>query len=341
MIPQEKTTAVARAVVEAFGTSQIDDVQKMTRVLSPDLVFRIVVRGSPYSLRIMTRMDEINDPFRVFTCMKTAADGGLAPRVHYASAEDGIAITDWIDAVHFPLDEARVRLPATLRRLHALAPFPKAFNYVTAHRFFIWRLRAAGLLPTAETEPVFRRYAQVCAAYPQLDEDVVSCHMDFKPEKMLFDGEQVWLIDWRAAHRNDRYFDLSVVANFVIENEADELAYLEQYFGHPPSAHQLARFFLMRQALHLLSAAVFLLLGSGGKPIPQAADLPSFRDFHQRIWAGEIDLGDNEMKVVCGRVHWAKLCENTRNPRFDEALKTVAETNQRLPNLRLLFPSAA
>jgi len=341
MIPQEKTTVVARALLEAFGTSQIDDVQKMTRGLSSDLVFRIVVRGSPYLLRIMTRMDEINDPLRVFTCMKVAADAGLAPRVHYTNAEDGIAIIDWIDAVHFPLDEARVRLPATLRRLHALAPFPKAFNYVTAHRFFVWRLRAAGLLPTDEAEPVFHRYAQLCAVYPQLDEDVVSCHMDLKPENVLFDGKRVWLIDWMAAHRNDRYFDLSVVANFVIQNDADELTYLEQYFGQPPNAHQLARFFLMRQALHMLSAAVFLLLGSGGKPISQSADLPSFRDFHQRIWAGEIDLADNELKVVYGRVHWAKLCENTRHPRFDEAVRTVAEQNARLGNLRLLLPSAA
>jgi Ser/Thr protein kinase RdoA (MazF antagonist) len=201
MIPQEKTTVFAQALLEAFGTSQIDDVQKMTRGLSSDLVFRIVVRGSPYLLRIMTRMDETNDPLRVFTCMKAAADAGLAPRVHYTNAEDGIAIIDWIDAVHFPLDEARVRLPATLRRLHALAPFPRAFNYVTAHRFFVWRLRAAGLLPTGETEPVFHRYAQLCAVYPQLDEDVVSCHMDLKPENVLFDGKQVWLIDWMAAHR--------------------------------------------------------------------------------------------------------------------------------------------
>jgi hypothetical protein len=83
MIPQEKTTVVARALLEAFGTSQIDDVQKMTRGLSSDLVFRIVVRGSPYLLRIMTRMDETNDPLRVYTCMKAAADAGLAPRVHY------------------------------------------------------------------------------------------------------------------------------------------------------------------------------------------------------------------------------------------------------------------
>lgn len=341
MIPQEKSAAVARALHGAFGTSQITDAQKMNRGLTSDLVLRIIVRGSPYLLRIMTRMDETNDPVRVFTCMRAAAEGGLAPRVHYTNAEDGIAIIDWIDAVHFPLDEARVRLPATLRRLHALAPFPKAFNYVTAHKFFVWRLRSAGLLPIKETEPVFHRYALLCATYPQLDEDMVSCHMGLKPENVLFDGQHVWLIDWTAAHRNDRYFDLAIIANFVIRSDADERIYLEQYFGQPPSAYQLARFFLMRQTLDMLSAAVFLLLGSGGKPIRQSADLPSFHDFHQRIWAGEIDLADNELKVVYGCAHWAKLCDDIRHPRFDEAVRTVAEQNARLGNLRLLLPSAA
>jgi hypothetical protein len=178
-----------------------------------------------------------------------------------------------------------------------------------------------GLLPTGETEPVFHRYAQLCAVYPQLDEDMVSCNMDLKPESVLFDGKQVWLIDWMAAHRNDRYFDLSVVANFVIQNDADELTYLERYFGEPPSAHQLARFFLMRQALHMLSAAVFLLLGSGGKPIRQIADCLRSVTFTSGFGAGEIDLAENELKVVYGRVHWAKPCESARDPRFDEAVR--------------------
>src|SRR5579863_10583633 len=140
MIPHEKSAAVSRGLTEAFGTTAIEDICAMTRGLSSDLVFRIVVKGSPFLLRIMTRMDERNDPVRVFTCMTAAATAGLAPRVLYSSRDDGIAIIDWIEAVPFPAAQALVQLPATLRRLHLLPAFPKAFNYVTAHNFFIWRL---------------------------------------------------------------------------------------------------------------------------------------------------------------------------------------------------------
>jgi thiamine kinase-like enzyme len=339
MIPQEKRAAVYRGLNEAFGTAVIEDVCRMTKGLSSDLVFRIAVKGSPFLLRIMTRMDERNDPVRIFACMKTAAEAGLAPRVLYSSEEDGIAIIDWIDSVPFPIATALGHLPTTIRRLHTLPPSTKAFNYLTAHNFFIWRLRGTGLLPEMEIEEAFRHYRQICATYPRLDADLVFCHMDLKPENILFDGRRAWLIDWMAASINDRYFDLAIIANFVVTNEAEERTYLGEYLGQPPDEYQLARFVLMRQILHMLSAAVFLLLGSAVKPIRQNGKPPSFRNFHERVWAGEIDLADNDLKVIYGMVHWSQFLENLKQPRFDEALEIVSTRNATQGELKLLLPS--
>jgi hypothetical protein len=164
--------------------------------------------------------------------------------------------------------------------------------------------------------------------------------MDLKPENILFDGRRVWLVDWTAAFVNDRYFDLAIVADFVVATNTDERVYLEEYFGQAPDECQLARFFLMRQVLHMLSAAVFLLLGSAGKLIRHSENQPSFRDFHERIWAGEIHLADNFLKVVYGMVHWEQLLQNVRQPRFDEALRIVSERNRSQERVRLLLPSA-
>jgi len=72
----------------------------------------------------------------------------------------------------------------------------------------------------------------VCAAYPRLDSDMVSCHMDPKPENLLFDGQRLWLVDWQAAFVNDRYFDLAVAANFLVAADADELTYLERILAN-------------------------------------------------------------------------------------------------------------
>ena len=340
MIPHEKSADVLRGLHEAFGVTAIEDIRRMTKGLSSDLVFRIVVQGSPYLLRIMTRIDERMDPGRIFACMSAAAEAGLAPSVRYSNAENGIAITDFVEAVPFSASQALVQLPGALRKLHALALFPKAFNYVTAHNGFIWRFRKAGLLPKGEIEEVFTRYEQLCAAYPRLDPDMVSCHMDLKAENILFDGQRVWLVDWQAAFVNDRYFDLAVAANFVVTDNADEWTYLEQYFAQRPDEHQSARFFLMRQVVHMFYATVFLLLGSAGKPISQRDNLPSFREFHRRIWAGEVNLADNDLKILYGMVHWERLLQNMQQTRFDEALGIVSERNTSQEGTRLLLPSA-
>ena len=256
--------------------------------------------------------------------MSAAAEAGLAPRVRYASIEDRISITDFVDAVPFPESEALVRMPGVLRTLHALPPFPKELNYVTVDRT-IRKFQASDILPKGEIDEIFNRYAQLSAVYPHNDSDMVSCHCDLKPENLLFDGRRVWLVDWEAAHVNDRYFDLAIVANFVVVNDEEERTYLQAYFGQPPDEYPLARFFLMRQVVHMMYAAFFLLLGTSGKPTDRSEALPSFRDFHRRIWAGEVNLADSDSKTVYGRVHWQKLLHNVRQPRFDDALRTVSE----------------
>ena len=338
MIPEEKKADVVLALRETFGVGEFEDIRRMTKGLSPNLVYRIVVHGSPYLMRVMTRMDERMDPGRIFACMSAAADAGLTPRVLYANTGSGISITDFVEEMPLTQAQAQIQLPGILRRLHALPPFPKAFNYVTAHNGFIWRFRKAGLLPENEIEEVFTKYELVCAAYPRLESDMVSSHLDLKPENLLFDGQRLWLVDWQAGFVNDRYFDLGVAASYLVGDDADELTYLEQYFGRRPDEYERARFFLMRQVLHLFSAAVFLLLGSAGRAVDQRKKFPSFLDFHRRIWAGEVNLGDNEPKIVCGMVHWEKLLENMRQTRFEESFRIVSNRHASQQDLRRLLP---
>ena len=116
-----------------------------------------------------------DDPTRHFTCMKAAAEAGLAPRVWYTSIEDRIAITDFVEAAPFPVTDALVRIPAALRTLHALPPFPGVPNHIdtscmflmhqgTAVDGFIQRFQAANILPEDESQDLLARYAQLATA---------------------------------------------------------------------------------------------------------------------------------------------------------------------------------
>ncbi len=333
MIPQEKNAGVTRGLREAFGVTEAEDI-RMIKDLAASLVFRIIVRGFPFLLKISTRA---SDPARHYACTKAAAEAGLSPRVWYTSIEDNISITDFVEVEPLPFSEALIRLPAVLRRLHALPPFVRApFN--TSCTFllnkgptldgFLQQFRAANILPKADDEEFFARYGELAAVYPHDDAEMVSSHNDlFKPDNILFDGRRVWLVDFEAAFLNDRYADLAVVANQVVTNDEEEMFYLREYFGAAPDEYQQARFHLMQQIAHLFYTLAFLFQGWTGKPIDWSKPVPEFRDYQRRIWAREIDLSDKEVKIIYGRVHWERLLQNVRQPRYNEALRIVSDRN--------------
>jgi len=209
MIPQEKIAAATRGLSEAFGVAAFDDIRDLTERPGSNRVFRIVVRGSAYLLRINTRAGDVRHHFG---CMQAAAEAGLAPRVWYTSAEDRISITDFVEAVPLPAGDALRRVPAALRTLHALPPFPVVpFNTTCTFLLskgpaldgYIGRVQAANVLPQGESEEVFARYAQMSAIYACHESDMVSSHNDlFKPDNTLFDGQRVWLVDWEHPANN-------------------------------------------------------------------------------------------------------------------------------------------
>jgi hypothetical protein len=334
MIPQEKIAAATRGLNEAFGVDAFDDIRDLTERPGSNRAFRIVVRGSAYLLRINTRA---GDMIRHFGCMQAAADAGLAPRVRYASAEDRISITDFVEAVPFPAADALRRVPAALRALHALPPFPVSpfnttctflLNKGPALDGFLRTFRAANILPEHDLAELLAQYERLAAAYSSLDPDPAPSHNDlFKPDNMLFDGSRLWMVDWEAAFQNDRYADLAVVANMLVANDAEdaeEQIFLQEYLGALPSSYQAARFHLMRQLAHMFYALAFLSLGSEGKSVDWSEPVPAYGDFQRRFWVREVDLADNHAKTVYGRVHWERIRHNMRQPRFEEALRIVA-----------------
>src|SRR6266496_3753307 len=102
MIPQDKSAAVTQSLREAFGVTEFEDIRMLTGGPTRDIVFRIVLRGSPFLLRIIKRTA---DPTRHFTCMKSAAEAGLAPKICHTSIPDRISITDFVEAVCFPVTD--------------------------------------------------------------------------------------------------------------------------------------------------------------------------------------------------------------------------------------------
>ena len=251
MIPENKLNDVKSALQSTFKVSDYDEIKRLTTGLSNANVFRMVVQGKPYLLKI-ARTDFLSDPtLYYYSCMKPAADAGIAPKVWYSGVEDGISITDYVDLKPFPLAEAKIKLADVLRKLHSLPAFTKTIHSLDTVNRFGKRFVEARLLPQDITNDVFESLERINAVYPKGNEDLVSCHNDLKPENILYDGNRAWLSDWEAAFTNDRYSDLSIVANFVVADETDEREFLNRYFGRSVTRYERAKFFLMRQIMHI------------------------------------------------------------------------------------------
>ena len=333
LIPEAKQADVARVIQTIFGVDGIEEIRPVTGGLSSARVLRIVVHGVPYLLRLMMSTDPRNDPARQFSCMARAADAGLAPRILYANADDRVLVTDFVEAKPLPKNSGPM-LASVIRRLHSLPDFPRRWNHLDFVDQCIQRFRAAQILPEEHTGEMFRRYGEVAAVYPR-EADLVASHNDLKPENMLFDGQRFWLVDWEAANLNDRYFDLSVVANFFVRDEESEVIFLATYFGGPPSAYMRARFYLMRQIMHMAYATVFMLLGTtaGARTDLEPAS-PDFDEFHDRLIERGIDMMTPEARLQYGRLHFERLRNTLFSPRFDLALEDVTArmANERASN---------
>lgn len=67
-----------------------------------------------------------------------------------------------------------------------------------------------------------------------------------------------------------------------------------------------------------------MLFGLAGKPMDSNEKAPGFRDFHDRIWAGEISLATDQAKLQYASVHMNQISQNMRAVRFQDALRIVS-----------------
>jgi hypothetical protein len=329
MIPEEKQPAVKRALHEAFGVDEYEEIRPLSGGLSSAMTFKISVRNKPYLLKIM-RKEVISDPANEFACMRAGAEAGIAPRIWYASVEDRLMISDFVEAKPFPEDMAR-RMAGVIRRLHDLPQFerPKMGSYFTAMDGLVRRFQAAKLLPESATRELYERYGELMKVYPLDEADMVSSHNDLKPQNIRFDGKQIWLVDWESAFLNDEYVDLAIAANFFVKDEGEEEDYLREYFGEPAGEYRRARFFLVRQALSMFYAALLLLEAArAGLSVDAEMVTAGFWEYHQQLVADRIDMMKAEAKREYGMVHIREALRNMRTERYEESVAIVGGGNK-------------
>jgi aminoglycoside phosphotransferase (APT) family kinase protein len=326
-LPVDKRPAIDRGLLAAFGSTTLDTITPVSGGLSGAGVHRIEIGGRAYLLRLDGPRDGLRDPARSHACMKIAAEAGLAPRVLYADAEAGFAITDFVVArpSMVPRTALIAQLGQAVRALHDTPAFPPLVDYLDGLDNLTAQALGSGL-PTP-TMVAKARAVQVAltTAYRRLEPQLVSSHNDLNPGNIVHDGQRPWLIDWDAAFLADRYVDLAAVANVYARERADEAALLEAYFGEPPTPDRQARLYLARQISHLFHAMIFISMAAGERPGTRlndsGGDDRSLAQLHAALSVGEPVLAVWDGRVAYGLAHLAEALANVGDPRFAEATR--------------------
>jgi len=332
IIPPERHEDILQAIKAAFGNCRIDGaVQLAGGASGPAHIFRITVNEADFLLRIEGPiLDSLRDPARQYKCQKIASDAGVAPRLIYADAHHGVAITEFIHAAMISNDQSRpAQLKAmvnTVKTLHNAPLFPGLMHYLDCVDILIHQVRKTGILPAEVLEEHLYLYNTLTSAYPRYDPDLVSSHNDLNPSNVLFTGERPWIVDWESAFATDRYVDIAAIANFFALNEVDEAIVLQTYFGPKLNDYHKARFFLMRQVNRMFYAMVLLNSVAAVEPGIRlkrtSLTVPRFHEVR-----GEMaSLASHAGRIRFGCVFLNEMRCNIQNPRF---LEYVAQADIR------------
>ncbi|HYO51165.1 phosphotransferase [Archangium sp.] len=264
-------------------------------------VYRVEAAGKSFVLKVAGESDSSADWRRGFHVQRLAADAGLAPRIVHADEARRAVLTAFVADRSFLAfyadprthEAALAQLGRTVRRLHDL-PLPADARPIDPREFLAHTWTA---LQPGFTLPDFARDAvqRVLAEEPPADERApVLGHNDLNPTNLVYDGENILLLDWATAGPIHPFYDLAAISVFLRMDEGTCRRLLAAHDGEPVDTLP-ARFAYTRRLVAALCGSTVLNLArqmkhAGASGAETLASTPSLAEFYQRMQAGALNL---------------------------------------------------
>jgi thiamine kinase-like enzyme len=232
-----------------------------------------------------------------------AAGVGVGPEVVAFIRPEGFLVTRFIEGSPVGVDEVRerdtlTRVADSLRRVHGGPAIPGLFvplRIVEAYRALAL---ARGVPIPREYESaaaIGRRIEMACLADPV---ELRPCHNDLLNANFIDDGSRIRIVDWEYAGMGDPAFDLG---NFSVNHDLtadDDANLLGEYAGSVRPA-----------------------------PLGRLTAMRVVSDFREAMW-GVLQQGisslDFDFQGYAGE-HFDRLLANASTPRFEAALRDIAD----------------
>ncbi len=237
-----------------------------------------------------------------------AAEQGIAPDVVLVDEAAGAMISAKVEGVPFGMALAQPdirpralrNLSETLARLHAIpAPDLPPFDPSLGQALWDEQSRRRGF-PTWAT----LLGASIISGNAALasDERRVLSHNDVNPANLLWDGSQVWMVDWESAALAHPYLDLATFATFANLSADEAIDLLAMQEGSAINSEQRTTFFSLHNLASVLYGAVLFSL------IPDLAEIDfksrdetlTLPECYVRLVKGELDLKTSVGQALLG-----------------------------------------
>lgn len=322
-LPEDRREIALRALRCVIGWVPIDAAIALREGVTTAAVFRIDAGAHRYLLRVEGTPSPLRNPHQ-YAAMRTAAEAGIAPRLHYFDEADRVAVTDFIDQQPLrlypggPLARADA-LGRLLRELQATAVFPYFVDYPAIVARLWAHVCRTGLFAPGVLDPVNERLAEIRKTYVWDRADSVSCHNDPVPANVLFDGRRLWLIDWESAYCNDPLVDVSILSDHLARSGELEEVLLRACLGRIPDEALRARLKLVRALTRLYYAGVFFSISATApRARPDASFIaPSLAAYEQAFRAGRLRPRTPAARHVLGKMFLASFLSGSLTPGFE------------------------
>jgi hypothetical protein len=328
-VPDPQRETVRAALSSAFGDTSPTDAQRVTGGASGALTYRLEVAGRPYFMRVETRRDATRNPHQ-YTCLRTAAEAGIAPPLRHFDEAAGVVIMDFVASkplAEYPGGPPRLAesLGKLARRLQGTSTFPELRDYPVILRGMMSFLRSSGRFAPGLLDAHAGELERIVTAYPWRLLPRVSSHNDPNPRNIIFDGERLWLVDWETAFRNDPMVDVAILVDNLASSPELEGILLGAWLGRDPDQSVRARLTVMRPLTRLYYGLILFALAPA--PPEPHGDLRALtpREFGAALAQGTFAPGSPGAMLALAKMLLAGFLDAARAPDFDTALTVAAE----------------
>jgi len=323
---------------QEFYSSLPDNVSLLTGGRGTSRIIKFEANSHSLICRIVdkARPDFFLDTQTEITNMQLVDPLQVAPKLHYASVKSDIIIMDYVPPMRVTetlLDNQEkskalyVELASKLKKLHGGPALPVQSSDIFDDIDHTIKQGNQAFMPKVALETLDRLEELKKALRGK--EEIVPAHKDLHSNNVIFDGKNIFFIDWELAAMADRYIDLACASIFFIFDPRKENEFLTSYFGADPTPKQKAQFYLMKQVCLCCYGFRLLRRVTGiekidlkQNPIDQDS-LPNFRDFILQNYNGCSKVFSPEELKVFPYMFLNEAEKGFQSTEYSQALKTL------------------